>query len=78
MRKKLSIILFILIISIFTVACSNKKEKDNSNVLVTLVLDKGGVNDESFNQLAWEGAKKASIEYGIKKCSNGNRQRRTI
>ena len=49
MRKKLSIILFILIISIFTVACSNKKEKDNSNVLVTLVLDKGGVNDESFN-----------------------------
>ena len=66
MRKKLSIILFILIISIFTVACSNKKEKDNSNVLVTLVLDKGGVNDESFNQLAWEGAKKASIEYGIK------------
>lgn len=66
MRKKRSIILFILIISIFTVACSNKKEKDNSNVLVTLVLDKGGVNDESFNQLAWEGAKKASIEYGIK------------
>ena len=32
---------------------------------VGLVLSVGGVNDESFNQSAWEGSLKASEEYGV-------------
>ena len=32
---------------------------------VGLVLSVGGVNDESFNQSAWEGALKAQKEYGV-------------
>lgn len=66
--KKLT--LFILISSIITSAlvtgCTSKNEsKDNSDKLITLVLDKGGVNDESFNQLAWKGAQDAKKEYGV-------------
>lgn len=66
--KKLG--LFILISSIITSAlvtgCTSKNEsKDNSDKLITLVLDKGGVNDESFNQLAWKGAQDAKEEYGV-------------
>ena len=72
-NKITSILMAFCLLCVFTVGCSKKSEntsnqntkKDNSEYLVTLVLDKGGVNDESFNQLAWEGAKKASIEYGI-------------
>ena len=69
-NKITSILMVFCLLCVFTVGCSKKSEntsnqntkKDNSEYLVTLVLDKGGVNDESFNQLAWEGAKKASIE----------------
>lgn len=66
--KKLG--LFILISSIitssFVTGCTSKNEsKDNSDKLITLVLDKGGVNDESFNQLAWKGAQDAKEEYGV-------------
>ena len=32
---------------------------------LSLVLDEGGVNDQSFNQSAWEGALEAKEEYGI-------------
>lgn len=66
--KKLG--LFILISSIitssFVTGCTSKNEsKNNSDKLITLVLDKGGVNDESFNQLAWKGAQDAKEEYGV-------------
>ncbi len=37
----------------------------NEDVLVTLILDKGGVNDGSFNQSAWSGAEMASKELGV-------------
>ena len=35
------------------------------NLKVTLVLSEGGVNDQSFNQSAWEGALKAKDNLGI-------------
>ena len=62
--------LFILISNIITsslvTGCTSKNEsKNNSDKLITLVLDKGGVNDESFNQLAWKGAQDAKKEYGV-------------
>lgn len=49
------------------VGCSSK---ENNNVekedtfKVTLVLDEGGVNDQSFNESAYNGAKEAQEEYG--------------
>jgi basic membrane protein A and related proteins len=38
---------------------------DGSSIKVGLVTDTGGVNDHSFNQLAWEGIQKASEEMGF-------------
>lgn len=63
-RKYNLIFILTLIICIFTVGCS-KNNKSNEDILVTLVLDKGGVNDESFNQLAWSGAQRAAQKHGV-------------
>ena len=49
------------------VGCSSKEnnvEKDDTMFKVTLVLDEGGVNDQSFNESAYNGAKEAQEEYG--------------
>ena len=45
--------------------CGKKTEVVNleDDFKVTLILDEGGVNDQSFNQSAWEGAKLARKEY---------------
>ena len=61
--------LITLCILLFT-GCSNSGQtKDttpsNKDVLISLILDKGGVNDESFNQSAWTGAIKANEELGV-------------
>lgn len=47
------------------VGCTKKEESKDDSFRVTLVLDEGGVNDQSFNQSAWEGATKAKEELGI-------------
>ncbi|WP_455538791.1 BMP family lipoprotein [Terrisporobacter sp.] len=39
--------------------------KKNNNIKVGMVADVGGINDESFNQSAWEGLKEAEKELGI-------------
>lgn len=59
-----------LALSIGLVGCSQPKEnsKENSekeDYNVVLILSEGGVNDESFNQSAWEGALSAKEEYGV-------------
>ena len=46
------------------VGCSSKEDKSD-NLKVTLVLSEGGVNDQSFNQSAWEGALKAKENLDI-------------
>jgi basic membrane protein A len=38
---------------------------DGSSIKVGLVTDTGGVNDQVFNQLAWEGVQKAAQEMGF-------------
>ena len=64
--KKIIIAMVILILSINTTGCNkdNKKIEDDK-IKISLVLDEGGVNDQSFNQSAWEGALKAKDEYGV-------------
>ena len=66
MFKKLKIIGLSLILSVGVFGCSKTDTKvEDDTFKVTLVLDEGGVNDQSFNQSAWEGALEAKEEYGI-------------
>ena len=66
MIKKIKALLLTGVISIGVVGCSSTNtNKVEDKTKVTLVLSVGGVNDESFNQGAWEGALKASQELGV-------------
>ena len=66
MIKKIKILIAIGVLSLASVGCSSNKEvKEDDTKKITLVLSVGGVNDESFNQGAWEGARKASKELGV-------------
>ena len=66
MIKKLKVLLLTGVISIGVVGCSSTNtNKAEDKIKVALVLSVGGVNDESFNQGAWEGALKASQELGV-------------
>ena len=66
MIKKFKALLLTGVISIGVVGCSSTNtNKTEDKTKVALVLSVGGVNDESFNQGAWEGALKASEELGV-------------
>lgn len=45
-----------------------------ANIRVGMVTDVGGVNDQSFNQSAWEGLQKAKKELGIKASYQESKQ----
>ena len=49
------------------VGCGNYKSKENTDksFKIGMVADIGGINDESFNQSAWEGLQKAEKDFGI-------------
>lgn len=65
--KKLRVILLTGVLALGLVGCGNntKNEREESPIKATLVLDEGGVNDESFNQSAWNGAKEAEEKFGV-------------
>ena len=63
-KKIKSLLLVTLVVGSTVVGCSKTTIEDDK-VKVTLVLDEGGVNDQSFNQSAWEGALKAKDVYGV-------------
>ena len=66
MQKKIkSLILagLIFVGGFSVVGCT--KASDDEKVKVTLILDEGGVNDQSFNQSAWEGSLEAREKYGV-------------
>ena len=66
MQKKIkSLILAGLIFVGGTNIVGCTKASDDEKVKVTLILDEGGVNDQSFNQSAWEGALEAKEQYGV-------------
>src|SRR5438105_3129568 len=48
-----------------TAAPTAAAQPNRSSIKVGLVTDTGGVNDLSFNQLAWEGVQKASKDMGF-------------
>ena len=62
--KRLSKILLLSSILTLGIGCAKTKKVDvEEKYKVGLVLSVGGVNDESFNQSAWEGALRAEEEY---------------
>ena len=67
MFKKIKSLLLVTLVVVGTVVgCGKSTDNQNEDkAKVTLVLSTGGVNDQSFNQSAWEGAKKAEEELGV-------------
>lgn len=66
-KKLLSLGTAVVVSSAMLVGCGNGDSKKESNkaIKVGMVTDVGGINDESFNQSAYEGLKKAEKELGI-------------
>ena len=65
MRFKALLLSLSLALTVNLVGCSKDNAKTEDKAKITLVLSTGGVNDQSFNQSAWEGALKASEELGV-------------
>lgn len=67
MNKRVKALILAGIMTISMVGCGKQSgdKKETEETKVTLILDEGGVNDQSFNQSAWEGALKAEKELGV-------------
>ena len=68
LKKKILLMATVVVVgAIGLVGCSKGEEKieEDDKFKITLVLDEGGVNDQSFNQSAWSGALEAKEEYGV-------------
>lgn len=58
------ITIFVLTLFVLTVISCGQAKKE-AGIKVAMVTDVGGINDQSFNQSAWEGLKKAEKEFAI-------------
>ena len=66
MFKRIQMLALSVVVTMGTLVGCNKTEKvEDGEFKVTLVLDEGGVNDQSFNQSAWEGALEAQEELDV-------------
>ena len=66
MKRRILSLALVGALTIGVVGCTGNKDiKEENDLKVTLVLDEGGVNDESFNQSAWKGAQEAKEKYGV-------------
>ena len=63
-KKIKSLLLVTLVTGASVVGCAKTTVEDDM-YRVTLVMDEGGVNDQSFNQSAWEGALRAEEKYNV-------------
>ena len=62
MKKRIFAVLMTAILAMSLTACGGGSEEttgENNDYKVGLVTDLGGVEDQSFNQSAWEGLQKA-------------------
>lgn len=62
MRIMVKILLIVLII--FGLSCTKTEKSDH--IRIAICTDVGGVNDQSFNQSAWEGLLKAQKDFDVK------------
>jgi basic membrane protein A len=66
MIKKLKVLLLSTVVAVGTWGCAKSdKVSINETYKISLVLDEGGVNDQSFNQSSWEGALRAKDHYEV-------------
>jgi basic membrane protein A len=65
MVKKSWLALFLCAALVFTVVGCSPSATKKGGFSAGLVTDTGGLNDESFNQSAWEGLQKANKDYGV-------------
>ena len=68
MKKRLLAVLLTAVLAISLTACgggSSEETAEKNDFKVGLVTDVGGVEDQSFNQSAWEGLQRAEEEFGI-------------
>ena len=72
MKKRLLAVLLSTVLAFSMVACgggsgstSSEESTETKKMKVGLVTDVAGVEDQSFNQSAWEGLKRAEAELGI-------------
>jgi len=63
MFKKITTILILVIFVMSVFSCGQAKKE--AGIKVAMVTDVGGINDQSFNQSAWEGLKRAEKEFAI-------------
>jgi len=69
MQKSHSILAAILVLLFAGVATVHA-----AKIKIAMVTDVGGVNDQSFNQSAWEGLKRAEKDFGIKVAYKESKQ----
>ena len=66
MKKRILSIVMAAVLAMSLVACGGGSDDSTSETLkVGLVTDIGGVEDQSFNQSAWEGLQRAGEELGV-------------
>ena len=65
--KKLATLAMATVVSAsLLVGCSgNNESAENDKITVAMITDVAGVNDQSFNQSAWEGLQQAEKELGV-------------
>ena len=69
-KKLVSLGLSVVVGASMLVGCSSKSTEENttaqaSDIKIGMVADLGGINDESFNQSAWEGLQRAEKDLGV-------------
>ena len=68
-KKLAALSLSVIMSASMLVGCGTKSTEENStassDIKIGMVADMGGINDESFNQSAWEGLQKAEKDLGI-------------
>ncbi|SFJ24330.1 BMP family lipoprotein [Thermoflavimicrobium dichotomicum] len=70
MKKRAWLSLLLSSVLVLAVGCSGQKGAEGggdkaAGFKLGLVTDTGGLNDQSFNQISWEGAKRAQKELGV-------------
>lgn len=63
MFKRITTIFVLVLFVMSIISCGQAKKE--SSIKIAMVTDVGGINDQSFNQSAWEGLKKAEKEFDI-------------
>ena len=69
LKKLITLVMTTILTTSIFVGCSkktnNNQGKGNDVYRIAMITDVAGVNDQSFNQSAWEGLEKAQKDLGV-------------